>query len=114
IFSAPPEKQSLAWGAGTTCFMVPREKAGRKSEKKVYVSKPRFHDRLRQQRGATEVNKQGRKAHLWRRFPSPPNPRGKTLRAATTPGPIGIAAWSGGRSPSSRPNSRRGSHTSRG
>jgi hypothetical protein len=31
-FRFPQKKRSLAWGAGTTCFVVPREKAGQKSE----------------------------------------------------------------------------------
>ena len=33
FFGSPRKKRSLAWGAGTTCFMVPREKAGQKRRK---------------------------------------------------------------------------------
>ncbi len=33
FFGSPRKKRSLAWGAGTTCFMVPRQKAGRKRRK---------------------------------------------------------------------------------
>jgi len=33
-FRFPQKKRSLAWGAGTTCSMVPRGKAGRKRRRK--------------------------------------------------------------------------------
>jgi hypothetical protein len=33
----PQKKRSLAWGAGTTCFIVPREKAGGKRRKSLCI-----------------------------------------------------------------------------
>ena len=59
LFLLPQKKRSLAWGAGTTCLIVPARKRGGKGEK-IYVSKPRFHHRLRRQGRTTEVNEDRR------------------------------------------------------
>jgi hypothetical protein len=37
LFRFPQKKRSLAWGAGTTCFIAPREKAGRKRRKTLCI-----------------------------------------------------------------------------
>ena len=104
-FSAPPEKAELGLGSRHHLLIVPREKAGRKRTKKsMYQNRVSIIGFV----GTTHNSGQARTAHLWRCSPSPPNHRGRTPRAAVTPGQSGIAAWPGGRSASSRPNSRKG------
>src|SRR5215470_8834133 len=61
IFSVPPEKAELGLGSRHhLLYSAPRE-SGAEKEKKVYVSKPRFHHWLRRQRRTIEVNQERRR-----------------------------------------------------